>query len=71
MSLHKHMDYEHFMKKALEQAQKALAAGEFPVGCVLVYKGRILANAFRIGTSAGPGNEVDHAEMVALRNNFV
>ena len=61
------MNYEHFMKKALEQAQIALAAGEFPVGCVLVYKGRILANAFRIGTSTGHGNEVDHAEMVALR----
>jgi tRNA(adenine34) deaminase len=61
------MDYEHFMKKALNQAQKALVAGEFPVGCVLVYKGRILVSAFRIGTSAGPGNEIDHAELVALR----
>lgn len=61
------MDYEYFMKKALDQAQKALAAGEFPVGCVLVYQDRILVSAFRSGTSAGSGNEVDHAEMVALR----
>jgi len=61
------MDYEHFMKKALDQAQKALVAGEFPVGCVLVYNGRILVSSFRIGTSTEPGNEVDHAEMVALR----
>ncbi|HSQ84270.1 MAG TPA: nucleoside deaminase [Desulfobacterales bacterium] len=67
MNLHKTMDYEHFMKKALDQAQKALVAGEFPVGCVLVYNGRILVSSFRIGTSTGPGNEVDHAEMVALR----
>lgn len=61
------MDYEYFMKKALDQAQKALVAGEFPVGCVLVYNGRILVSAFRIGTSTGLGNEVDHAEMLALR----
>lgn len=61
------MDYEHFMQKALDQAQKALAVGEFPVGCVLVYEGRILVSAFRSGTIAGSGNEVDHAEMVALR----
>jgi len=61
------MDYEYFMQKALDQAQKALAAGEFPVGCVLVYQGVILVSAFRSGTSAGFGNEVDHAEMVALR----
>lgn len=61
------MDDEYFMQKALDQAQKALAVGEFPVGCVLVYQGRILVSASRSGTSAGPGNEVDHAEMVALR----
>jgi tRNA(adenine34) deaminase len=62
------MDYEHFMKKALEQAKKALDAGEFPVGCVLVYQGRIIVSTFRSGTSAGFGNEVDHAEMIALRH---
>ena len=62
------MDYEHFMKKALEQAKKALDAGEFPVGCVLVYQGRIIVSTFRSGTSAGFGNEIDHAEMIALRH---
>lgn len=61
------MDYEFFMQKALVQAQKALDAGEFPVGCVLVYEGRILVSAFRSGTGGEIGNEVDHAEMVALR----
>lgn len=62
------MDYEYFMQKALGQAQKALDAGEFPVGCVLVYQGRILVSAFRSGTGGEFGNEVDHAEMVALRH---
>jgi len=61
------MDYEYFMKKALDEAKKALSAGEFPVGCVLVYQGRILVSASRTGTAGNFTNEIDHAEMVALR----
>ncbi len=61
------MDYEHFMRKALNQAQNALEQGEFPVGCVVVYQNQILANAARRGTGGEFSNEVDHAEMVALR----
>lgn len=61
------MDYEHFMTAALEQAEAALHAGEFPVGCILVHKDRILTSGRRTGTTAEGINEVDHAEMVALR----
>jgi tRNA(adenine34) deaminase len=61
------MDYEYFMQKALDQARDALKAGEFPVGCVMVYEGRILASASRAGTSGEVANEIDHAEMVTLR----
>ena len=61
------MNDEHFMQKALEQARKALAAGEFPVGCVLVHDNKILATGAREGTAEDRLNEVDHAEMVALR----
>ena len=61
------MDYERFMTKALQQAEAALAAGEFPVGCVMVYENRIIASGARVGTSGDYTNEVDHAEMVALR----
>jgi tRNA(adenine34) deaminase len=61
------MDYEYFMRKALEQAQRALAAGEFPVGCVLVYQNEILVTGTRQGTLKNQRNELDHAEMVALR----
>jgi tRNA(Arg) A34 adenosine deaminase TadA len=32
------MNYEYFMQRALEQAEGALARGEFPVGCVRVYR---------------------------------
>jgi len=61
------MDYERFMTKALQQAQAALAAGEFPVGCVMVYENRIIASGARVGTTGDCTNEIDHAEMIALR----
>ncbi len=55
------------MKKALDQAEIALAEGEFPVGCVMVYQGKILVTGSRKGTIRAAKNEIDHAEMVALR----
>jgi tRNA(adenine34) deaminase len=61
------MDYEYFMTKALQQAEATLAAGEFPVGCVMVYENKIIATGAREGTTGDCTNEVDHAEMIALR----
>jgi tRNA(adenine34) deaminase len=55
------------MGEALKEARKALAGGEFPVGCVLAYGDRVVARGRRKGTADGGGNELDHAEMVALR----
>ncbi|MDZ7582545.1 MAG: nucleoside deaminase [Deltaproteobacteria bacterium] len=65
------MNYARFMTAALEQAEAAYHAGEFPVGCVLVHKDRIVASGRRVGTTALSVNEVDHAEMVALRRLVV
>src|SRR5947208_16682301 len=55
---------ESFMREALRQAQKASAAGEVPVGAVIVRDGKIIARAH---------NQVEllkdataHAEMLAL-----
>jgi tRNA(adenine34) deaminase len=61
------MNYEHFMVNALDQAKKALAAGEFPVGCVMVHQDKILATGSRKGTAGDFPNEIDHAEMIALK----
>ena len=61
------MDYEFYMQKALAQAEQALEAGEFPVGCVLVYRDEILKTGARRGSIGSSRNEIDHAEMVALR----
>ena len=55
------------MKKTLEQAEKALFAGEFPVGCIVVMQNRIIVASSRSGTKDGSTNEIDHAEMIALR----
>jgi tRNA(adenine34) deaminase len=61
------MDYDLFMGEALKEARRALARGEFPVGCVIVHQGRIVARGSRKGSHGDMGNELDHAEIVALR----
>jgi len=58
--------HEYFMEKALSEAGNALEAGEFPVGCVMVYRGMVVATGSRKNSSQSV-NEMDHAEMVALR----
>lgn len=62
------MDYEYFMRKALAQAEAALLKNEFPVGCIIVHENRIVTSGCRSGTSGGNINEIDHAEIHALKN---
>ncbi len=50
----------------MQQAREALTAGDFPVGCVFEYQDKIIATGRRFN-SFGKVNEMDHAEMVALR----
>ncbi len=61
------MNHEYFMRLALKEAEKALAAGEFPVGCILVHHNRIVARGARRASRTGRRNELDHAELIALR----
>mgnify|MGYP001088973947 CR=1 FL=1 len=61
------MNDDRCMNAALKEARKALARGDFPVGCVMVHEGRIVARGSREGTCGDGRNELDHAEMVALR----
>ena len=58
---------EHFMQLALDEARHALAAGEFPVGCVFVHKGQVIERGRRQNSEGKQSNEVDHAEVVTLR----
>ena len=54
------------MEAALAEARKAYGQGEFPVGCVIVCGDAIVAKASRVNSGEG-GNEIDHAEVRALR----
>ena len=63
-------DHKNFMQKALGEANKALAAGEFPVGCVMVLEDKIISKGRRINSKAPNDNELDHAEIVTLRELF-
>lgn len=62
------MDHELHMKQALALAREALDADEFPVGCVVVYEGKVIAQGRRINTKLPVASEIDHAEMITLRN---
>jgi len=61
------MDDTFFMGKALEQAHQALDTGEFPVGCVMAYEDRVLVTGSRRHSTTEQRNELDHAEILALR----
>jgi len=56
-----------FMEKALDQARAALKAGEFPVGCVIADEARVIVSGARAGSAGDCPNELDHAEINALR----
>lgn len=57
-----------FMARALDLAGEALAAGEFPVGCVLVAGGEVVGQGKRCKSVGEEANELDHAEVMALRD---
>ena len=60
-------EHEPFMHQALSEAEKALAAGEFPVGAVLVYEGEVLLRGRRQHSKAETANELEHAEIIILQ----
>jgi len=55
-----------FMQQALEQAKLAAAAGEVPVGAVLVRDGQVISRGFN--QPIGNSDPSAHAEMMALRS---
>jgi len=57
-----------FMRQALVEAEAALAAKEFPVGCLLVSGSDIVARGRRMRSRGQGLTELDHAEIVALRS---
>jgi tRNA(adenine34) deaminase len=60
------IDHERFMRAAIAEAELALAAGDLPIGSVIVCDGLVLArgrNRIRANCS-----QLAHAEVTALRN---
>ena len=53
------------MRQALAQARKARALEEVPIGCVIVYEGKVIARGYnRRNTDK---NTLAHAELIAIR----
>jgi tRNA(adenine34) deaminase len=56
---------EKFMREAIKQAKKAYLLQEVPIGCVIVYEGKIIARGYnRRNTDQ---NTTSHAEINAIR----
>lgn len=56
---------EKFMKAAIHQARKAEKLEEVPIGCVIVYEGKIIARGYnRRNTDK---NTLAHAELLAIK----
>lgn len=57
--------HERYMREAIRQAKKAYALDEVPIGCVIVYEGKIIARGYnRRNTDK---NTLSHAELIAIR----
>ncbi len=55
---------EQYMKEALRQAKKAYAKDETPIGCVIVYEGKIIARGYNLRNDKK--NALAHAEIRAI-----
>lgn len=56
---------EKYMKEAIKQAKKAFSIGEVPIGCVIVYQGKIIGRGYNRRTI--DKNPLAHAELTAIR----
>lgn len=54
-----------FMLQAMEEAKKAKALGEVPIGAVIVYKDKIIGRAHNLRETTQ--NAVTHAELMAIQ----
>jgi len=56
---------EKYMKEAIKQAKKAAEIGEVPIGCVIVYDGKIIARGYNRRRT--DKNTLSHAELIAIK----
>ena len=57
-------DDSFYMREAIREAKMALAKEEVPIGCIIVYKGEIIARAHNLREQLK--DPTAHAEMIAI-----
>ncbi|WP_261378556.1 tRNA adenosine(34) deaminase TadA [Paenibacillus agilis] len=58
-------DHEYWMRLAIEEANKAEAIGEVPIGAILVHEGTIIGRGYNLRETTH--DSTAHAEMIAIR----
>ncbi|UAL47470.1 tRNA adenosine(34) deaminase TadA [Sutcliffiella horikoshii] len=58
------MQDEHFMKMAIEEAKKAEALKEVPIGAVLVHDGKVIAKGYNLRETTQ--RSITHAEILVI-----
>ena len=56
---------QHYMSLAIEEANKAGAKGEVPIGAIIVHNGNVIARAHNLRETTR--NAVTHAELMAIQ----
>lgn len=56
---------EFYMNLAIEEAKKAAAIGEVPIGAIVVYKDEVIARGFNLRETTQ--NATTHAELLAIQ----
>ena len=64
-------EHEHYMREALNEAEKAINSGDVPIGCVIVYNGNIIGRGHNLRNNLK--NPLCHAEISAINEaaNFI
>lgn len=63
--MRKYSEDEKYMKMAISQAKKAYALGEVPIGCVIVYEGKVIGRGYNRRKT--DKNTLSHAEIIAIK----
>lgn len=58
------MDYEVFMREAIELAKRAGESNEVPIGCVIEYNGEIIGRGYNMRNTLK--SSLAHAELIAI-----
>ncbi|WP_414047321.1 tRNA adenosine(34) deaminase TadA [Macrococcus equi] len=59
------LNHEIYMKLAIDEAKKALAIDEVPIGAVVVHHGEVIGRGYN--TRESEQNPIHHAEMMAIQ----